>query len=75
MDKYLEVFFMTRLQKNPDSKFVGELASAGCSNSEIADLLGCSQKRIGAKCFAAILAKNRAEVRKNLRQAQIEAAL
>jgi hypothetical protein len=66
---------MTRPQNNPDSKFVGELAAMGCSNSEIADLLGCSEKTIGAKPFATILAKNRAEVRKNLRQAQIEAAL
>ncbi|HTV49531.1 MAG TPA: hypothetical protein VMG59_13915 [Phycisphaerae bacterium] len=66
---------MPRLQNNPDSKIVGELAAAGCSNSEIADILGCTVAAIGAKRFAPILAKNRAEVRKNLRQAQIEAAL
>jgi len=60
---------------NPDSKIVGELAAAGCSNSEIADILGCSKKMIGSRRFAAILAKNRAEVRKHLRQVQIEAAL
>ncbi|HTV47124.1 MAG TPA: hypothetical protein VMG59_01640 [Phycisphaerae bacterium] len=60
---------------NPDSKVVGEFAAAGCSNSEIADILGCSKKMIGARRFAAILAKNRAEVRKHLRQVQIEAAL
>jgi len=60
---------------NPDSKIVGELAAAGCSNSEIADILGCSEKMIGSRRFAAILAKNRAEVRKHLRQVQIEAAL
>jgi hypothetical protein len=66
---------MTRLQNYPDSRFVGELAAMGCSNAEIAELLDCSQKTIEAKCFVAILAKNRAELRKNLRQAQIEAAL
>jgi hypothetical protein len=58
---------------NPES--VGELAATGCSNSEIADILGCPEKTIGAKRFAAILAKNRAEMCKNLRQAQIKAAL
>ena len=32
---------------NPDSKVVGELAAAGCSNSEIADILEHFHSRYG----------------------------
>ncbi|HTV49205.1 MAG TPA: hypothetical protein VMG59_12255 [Phycisphaerae bacterium] len=60
---------------NIDPIIVGKLAAMGCSNCEIADLLGCSEGTIRSKRFYEILAKNRAEIRKNLRKAQIDAAL
>jgi hypothetical protein len=61
---------------------IGKWLEAGCSGSEIADVLGCHENTIYDRCkidlgldFMAFKAKNKAKGMKSLRLAQYESAV
>ncbi|MFO0089759.1 MAG: helix-turn-helix domain-containing protein [bacterium] len=61
---------------------IGKWLEAGCSGSEIADVLGCHENTIYNRCkddldvdFVAFKAKNKAKGMKSLRLAQYESAV
>jgi hypothetical protein len=53
---------------------VSRMAANGCTNVEIADVLGCDEGTI-RKRFAAQLTTARGKIRQNLRRAQLKGAL
>ncbi len=65
---------MPTRKKRVSKDAVGALAIIGLSNVEIGHLLGVHEKTIRRK-FSKLLVQKRAEMRKNLRAAQIQNAL
>ena len=57
-----------------DPKQVEKLAGYGCTNTEIAGVYGCSADLID-KSYSEFLTKGRANLKKRLRKAQLDAAL
>ena len=57
-----------------DEAIVEKLASLGCPNTEIADYCQCSVDTLDRR-FADILKKGRVNLRKSLRQVQLDSAL
>ena len=57
-----------------DPKLVEKLAGYGCTNTEIAGVYGCSADLID-KSYSEFLTKGRANLKKRLRKAQLDAAL
>ena len=57
-----------------DTEEVEKLAGYGCTNIEIADFFGCSSDLI-EKSYSEFLTKGRANLKKRLRKAQLDAAL
>jgi hypothetical protein len=64
---------MARPKKPIDRKLVGGLAGVGCTNEEIATLLGCSHDTIERR-FAGSLRKGRAKLKMSLRRQQVKKA-
>jgi hypothetical protein len=64
---------MARPKLDIDSNEVGKLAGYGLTNIEIADFLGCSEGTIRGR-FYENLRKGRAEMKKRLRQKQLDVA-
>jgi len=56
-----------------DEAAIGDLAYIGCSTNEIALIVGCDDQTLHNR-FSKLLAKKRAERRRDLRQLQLEAA-
>ena len=65
---------MGRPKIDSDGAEVKKLASFGCNNSEIAELLGVTEGTI-RKRFSDNLTKGRSSLKKSLRRKQIEIAL
>ena len=57
-----------------DTEEVQKLAGYGCTNIEIADFFGCSSDLI-EKSYSEFLTKGRANLKKRLRNAQLDTAL
>lgn len=65
---------MARPSLEIDEATVEKLASLGCTNIEIADHFGCSHDTITRR-FAYELTKGKSELRRSLRQVQLDSAL
>tara|TARA_Y100001963_G_scaffold36185_1_gene50451 strand:+ start:51 stop:365 length:315 start_codon:yes stop_codon:yes gene_type:complete len=66
---------MARPKKyNIDTEKVEYLASIGCTNIEIADMYGCSSDLL-EKSYSEFITKGKANLKKRLRKAQLDAAL
>ena len=57
-----------------DTEQVEYLASIGCTNIEIADMFGCSSDLL-EKSYSEFITKGKANLKKRLRKAQLDAAL
>ena len=57
-----------------DTKEVEKLAGYGCSAREIADFYGCDESLI-SKSYSSFITKGKANLKKRLRKAQLDAAL
>ena len=57
-----------------DTEQVEYLASIGCTNIEIADMYGCSSDLL-EKSYSEFITKGKANLKKRLRKAQLDAAL